>query len=103
MCWNVLGYNRWFDPLAARKAHGPASRIVFFGHTSRKRRLDGIKFVLFEKFGGASQISILLWPDVRALVCEAEAGSDGGEYTLHVAGMEPSAPRPNWSADVHDR
>ena len=62
-----------------------------------------MKFVLFEKFGGASQISILLWPEVRAHVCEAEAGSDGGKYTLRVAGVEPLAPRPNWSANVHDR
>ena len=51
--------------------------------------------------GGASQVSILPRPDERALVCEA--GSDGGGYTLCVAGVAPLTPRSNYATSIHDR
>ena len=104
MCWNILECNRRVNPLQATcrtKAHGAADGTVSFGRTSRKRRLDGIKFVPLEKFGGASQISIPPWPDSRALV--REAGRVGRDYALRVAGAEPLAPRSNWSTSIHDR
>ena len=59
------------------------------------------KIVPLEKFGRASQISILPWPDSRALV--HEAGSARGDYTLGVAGVEPLAPLLNWSTSIHDK
>ena len=68
-----------------------------------KRRLDGIKFVSLGKFGGANQTSILPWPGLVALVRGTEAGSDGGDYTLRVAGVEHLTPRPDRSTSIHDR
>ena len=60
-----------------------------------------MKFAPFKKYDRANQISILPWPDSRALVCEA--GSDGGDYTLRVAGVESKATRSNWSTSIHDK
>ncbi len=99
-----LGSTR-FGPLTARKAYGPADGTAFFGHTSRKRRLNGIKFVPVEKFGGANQISILPWPDSRPVSArqQTEAGSHRGDYVLRVAGVEPLAQRSDYSTSIHDR
>ena len=93
----VLECNRWIDPFqAACRTEGawPSRQDSLLRPPSQKRRLEGIKFVPLKKFGGARQISILPWADVRALVCEA--GSSSGDYTLRVAGVESLAP---WSSD----
>lgn len=48
-----------------------------------------------------NQLSILSWPDSRALI--REAGSDGGDYGLSVVGVEPLDPRSNYLTSTYNK